>query len=83
MLCELCPFFLTCKLVGKQEWLEMPPALTTPPSPGPAITSSPQSSPRAKALASPSLTGPASPGRVRVGGLQQVRERIRRELGEY
>lgn len=29
------------------------------------------------------IAGPASPGRVRrVGGLREVRERIRRELGE-
>jgi hypothetical protein len=29
------------------------------------------------------MAGPASPGRVRrVGGLREVRERIRRELGE-
>ncbi|ORY34914.1 hypothetical protein BCR39DRAFT_515585 [Naematelia encephala] len=34
-------------------------------------------------LSTPKLAGPASPGRVRrVGGLREVRERIRRELGE-
>ncbi|WWC93011.1 uncharacterized protein L201_007975 [Kwoniella dendrophila CBS 6074] len=109
LLCQLCPFFLTVKQIGKQEWLEMPSASlsTTPASPGsgssstitaqppipPAPTSAAASVSGSK-LAPPSpstpgrstemkLAGPASPGRVRrVYGLREVRERIRRELGE-
>lgn len=40
MLCELCPFFLKTKIIGGEEWLEMPPsaapsaATTAPASPG-------------------------------------------------
>ncbi|KAL7424881.1 hypothetical protein Q5752_000567 [Cryptotrichosporon argae] len=73
LLTQLCPFFLVSKSVGRQDWLEMPPALAAPPSPGGADASA----------APGSLAGPASPGRVRrTGGLREVRERIRRELGE-
>ncbi|OXG17342.1 hypothetical protein C366_03430 [Cryptococcus neoformans Tu401-1] len=97
MLTELCPFFLTNKTIGRQDWLEMPmTALSVaPPSPTTStLASSPSSSatPAARQTSSsPStpgrlkaeLIGPASPGRVRrQGGLREVRERIRRELGE-
>ncbi|WRT69500.1 uncharacterized protein IL334_006486 [Kwoniella shivajii] len=98
LLTELCPFFLTVKIIGKQEWLEMPSSVAAPPSPGSSVTTaqppftnqvassgrlappSPSTPSRAAGL---ELAGPASPGRVRrVGGLREVRERIRRELGE-
>lgn len=97
MLTELCPFFLTNKTIGRQEWLEMPmtalsaaptspttSTLTSSPSSGATMvarqtSSSPSTPSRLKA----DLVGPASPGRVRrQGGLREVRERIRRELGE-
>lgn len=104
MLTELCPFFLTSKVVGRQEWLEMPVEVAA--SPGsmyhasrekerekerevlPAFTGSggPMSpSPKARSrLGMGELAGPASPGRVRrVGGLREVRERIRKELGDW
>lgn len=91
MLADLCPFFLAVKLVGKQEWIEMP-SVQMPSSPGSLgvaaaetaatmaanVLSSPTRSPRTPRA----LSGPASPGRVQVGGLRAVRERIRRELGE-
>lgn len=88
MLADLCPFFLAVRPVGRQEWIEMP-SVPMPPSPGSlaptatesvaaSILSSPTRSPRTPRA----LAGPASPGRVQVGGLRAVRERIRRELGE-
>jgi hypothetical protein len=89
MLTKLCPFFLTIKTVARQDWIEMPAAVACQPSPGtlPALASISTSSPKAGPPASPTrsprvaLAGPASPGRVRrVGGLREVRERIRREL---
>lgn len=85
LLTDLCPFFLTIKTIAKQEWLEMPSTLTSPacpPSPGSTtLTPAPPTPPVAKVRAE--LAGPASPGRVRrVGGLREVRERIRRELRE-
>jgi hypothetical protein len=68
MLVDLCPFFVTSKRVGRHDWLE--------------LRAEPPSSP-ASVLSSPGLAGPASPGRVRrTGGLREVRERIRRELGD-
>ncbi|OCF77806.1 hypothetical protein I204_01807 [Kwoniella mangroviensis CBS 8886] len=95
LLTELCPFFLTIKQIGKQDWLEMPSTLAAPPSPGSTSTIAQPPSMNGGRLAPPSpstpgrssssleLAGPASPGRVRrVGGLREVRERIRRELGE-
>ncbi|WVR08228.1 hypothetical protein IAU60_005275 [Kwoniella sp. DSM 27419] len=91
LLTELCPFFLKTRQIGRQEWLEMPSALAAPPSPGssvtiatPPIVSAVQGSPSTPGrLVSGEIAGPASPGRVRrVGGLREVRERIRRELGE-
>jgi hypothetical protein len=60
--------FLVQRIVAKQEWLEMPAAAHR-------IAGSP----------SGVVAGPASPGKVVVrggGGLREVRERIRRELGE-
>ncbi|WWC95384.1 hypothetical protein V866_002246 [Kwoniella sp. B9012] len=95
LLTELCPFFLTIKRIGKQDWLEMPSTLAAPPSPGSSSTIAQPPSMNGGRLAPPSpstpgrspssleLAGPASPGRVRrVGGLREVRERIRSELGE-
>jgi hypothetical protein len=163
MLTDLCPFFLKIKLVGRQEWLEMPQGIAVPPSVAATYPSpSPQSSPsggssalRARRAVTPtrslpkeaetelglnqdqdqdepfipinrppmsptpasrssnnipsspcspsprsgramhlamgigmgagvngSLAGPGSPGKVKFGGLREVRERIRRELGE-
>ncbi|WVQ66482.1 uncharacterized protein L199_004663 [Kwoniella botswanensis] len=95
LLTGLCPFFLTIKQIGKQDWLEMPSTLAAPPSPGSSSTIAQPPSVNGGRLAPPSpstpgrastsveLAGPASPGRVRrVGGLREVRERIRRELGE-
>lgn len=85
MLCDLCPFFLICKTVARREWLEMPMQVASfhPQSPRSA-------DPVAALLSSPTtgsprtLAGPASPGRVRkTGGLREVRERIRRELGQW
>ncbi|CAK9780407.1 hypothetical protein CC85DRAFT_283529 [Cutaneotrichosporon oleaginosum] len=68
MLVDLCPFFVTSKRVGRHDWLEL--RAEPPSSPG-------------SVLSSPGIAGPASPGRVRrTGGLREVRERIRRELGE-
>ncbi|KAK8849500.1 hypothetical protein IAR55_004834 [Kwoniella newhampshirensis] len=90
LLTELCPFFLTCKNVGRQEWLEMPSATlaAAPPSPGSGSVSVPglgvalpvsPSTPGGRGKVE--LAGPASPGRVRrQGGLREVREKIRREL---
>jgi hypothetical protein len=41
-------------------------------------------SPKARSRLGGDLAGPASPGRVRrVGGLREVRERIRKELGDW
>lgn len=88
MLADLCPFFVTVKLVGKHDWIEMP-NVQVPSSPGSGLSAtaaevatsvlgSPTRSPRTPRA----LAGPASPGRVQVGGLRAVRERIRRELGE-
>lgn len=92
MLIELCPFFLQSKIVAKIEWLEMPvTALPAPPSPGQgADRVAAIEAQLASTMASPprvrpgmALAGPASPGRVRRhAGLREVRERIRRELGE-
>ena len=76
LLTTLTPSFLVLRLIGRQEWLEMPAVqLTT--------------------TTTTTLTGhmnvpPASPGRPEVlvrdvtggGRLREVRERIRRELGE-
>jgi hypothetical protein len=88
MLVEMCPFFLTSKVVGKQEWLEMPTAAipVAPESPGPAVaaaavTDSP-GTPRARPRALSVQGSPRSPGRVRTG-LEEVRKRIRQELGEW
>jgi len=102
MITDLCPFFLTSKVVGKQEWLEMPASVAQPPSPsptsyipsgpavtvpafsgtgGPSIPTSP--SPKARSRLGGDLAGPASPGRLRRGGLREVRERIRKELGDW
>ncbi|EIW71689.1 hypothetical protein TREMEDRAFT_73385 [Tremella mesenterica DSM 1558] len=90
MLCELCPFFLTTKVIGRQDWLEMPSSTLCPPSPSnnldrvvlnPPVT--PPGSPSRSGGKKAELAGPASLGRVRrQGGLREVRERIRRELGE-
>jgi hypothetical protein len=45
---------------------------------------SPKARGRSAAAATGDLSGPASPGRVRrVGGLREVRERIRKELGDW
>ncbi|GMK53482.1 hypothetical protein CspeluHIS016_0100680 [Cutaneotrichosporon spelunceum] len=67
LLVDLCPFFLGSKRVGRNDWLELKAEV----QPSPSI------------LSSPGLAGPASPGRVRrTGGLREVRERIRRELGD-
>nr|ODN95510.1 hypothetical protein L204_04050 [Cryptococcus depauperatus CBS 7855] len=95
MLTELCPFFLTTKTIGRQEWLEMPSTALSvaPPSPNNSIVASPSTSsslirvpggsPSTPARLKMELAGPASPGRVRrQGGLREVRERIRQELGE-
>jgi hypothetical protein len=75
LLTTLCPSFLVLRLIARQEWLEMPAIQVTTT----AIAS-------AGYLAVP----PASPGRPDVsvrdvtsgGRLREVRERIRRELGE-
>ncbi|WWD20124.1 hypothetical protein CI109_104600 [Kwoniella shandongensis] len=92
LLTELCPFFLTCKNVARQEWLEMPSATlaAAPPSPGSNVGSSISVpglgvglpvSPSTPGRGKVELAGPASPGRVRrQGGLREVREKIRREL---
>ncbi|KAK1923765.1 hypothetical protein DB88DRAFT_464997 [Papiliotrema laurentii] len=98
MLTEMCPSFLILKTVAKKEWLEMPTAVATAPaSPGTAAASSrlmsamdgsPRSGPTTptrvvSAGTSGDMVGAGSPGRVRrVYGLREVRERIRRELGE-
>jgi hypothetical protein len=102
MITDLCPFFLTSKTVGRQEWLEMPASVAAPPSPssgsyvpsgekvvvpafvgtgGPSVPTSP--SPKARSRLGGDLAGPASPGRVKRGGLREVRERIRKELGDW
>jgi len=68
LLTKLCPMFLVQRIVAKQEWLEMPAAAHR-------IAGSPGGV----------SAGPASPGKVVVrgsGGLREVRERIRRELGQ-
>ena len=91
MLCDLCPFFLTTKTVGRADWIEMPSAVAVaPPSPSSGALASvvalrPPPSPTSpgRPIKKAELAGPASPGRVRrQGGLREVRERIRRELGE-
>lgn len=73
LLTTLTPSFLVLRLIGRQEWLEMPAIqLTTMNS--------------AAYMAVP----PASPGKVDTvirdvtggGRLREVRERIRKELGE-
>jgi hypothetical protein len=48
---------------------------------GPSIPTSP--SPKARSRLGGEIAGPASPGRVRRGGLREVRERIRKELGDW
>ncbi|GHJ85973.1 hypothetical protein NliqN6_2375 [Naganishia liquefaciens] len=71
LLTQLCPSFLILRTIARQEWLEMPSAAhQINASPGAKI----------------SLAGPASPGKVVVrgggGSLREVRERIRKELGD-
>ncbi|ODN78491.1 hypothetical protein L202_04122 [Cryptococcus amylolentus CBS 6039] len=95
MLTELCPFFLHIKTIGRQDWIEMPSAVTVPAPLSPTAATGFSASPSASTLparqlpASPStpgrlkgeLAGPASPGKIRrQGGLREVREIIRREL---
>ena len=48
---------------------------------GPSVPTSP--SPKARSRLGGDLAGPASPGRVKRGGLMEVRERIRKELGDW
>ncbi|KAL7415740.1 hypothetical protein BDY24DRAFT_413308 [Mrakia frigida] len=73
LLISLCPFFLRSLNLNGEEYIEMPAsssATLAPPSPGRQIGA---------------MGGPASPGKVLgrgVGGLREVRERIKRELGE-
>ncbi len=77
ILTSLCPFFLKPLDVDGQEWLEMPASAHTsgeklvPTSPGPS---------RGKEDSAEMLA--RSPRRVKkeVGGLREVRERIRREI---
>ena len=59
MLTELCPFFLTVKVVARQDWLEMPSAFlaTCPTSPG--ASSTPRMSPI-------NYSGPSSKTKYRI-----------------
>ncbi|KAJ9107425.1 hypothetical protein QFC21_000876 [Naganishia friedmannii] len=70
LLTKLCPSFLVLRTIAKQEWLEMPATAHTISSPGSRLN----------------LAGPSSPGKVVMrgggGSLREVRERIRRELGD-
>ncbi|KAJ9123123.1 hypothetical protein QFC22_001314 [Naganishia vaughanmartiniae] len=70
LLTNLCPSFLVLRTIAKQEWLEMPSTAHTINSPGSRLN----------------LAGPSSPGKVVMrgggGSLREVRERIRRELGD-
>lgn len=78
MLAKMCPFFLKAIDVGGEEWLEMPATAggsqqSAPASPGRRIGGAADSDEEIKQL---------SPKRLKkeVGGLRQVRERIKREL---
>ena len=76
LLTTLTPSFLVLRLIGRQEWLEMPAVQLTTTT--------------LNTLAGHMNAPPASPGRPEVlvrdvtegGRLREVRERIRRELGE-
>lgn len=73
MLAELCPTFIRLLPLAGEDYVEMPaPTVVSAASLGLAAGIS-------------AVGGPASPGKVRKvggGGLREVRERIRRELGE-
>ena len=78
MLTTMCPFFLKTIDVGGEEWLEMPATVggsqpSAPASPGRRIGGAADSDEEIRQL---------SPKRMKkeVGGLRQVRERIKREL---
>ncbi|KIM26323.1 hypothetical protein M408DRAFT_9958 [Serendipita vermifera MAFF 305830] len=43
MLCDLCPFFLKAKVIGGEEWLEMPASTTSKPAAAPAVGAGPAS----------------------------------------
>jgi hypothetical protein len=92
MLCELCPFFLKTKVIGGEEWLEMPASTTAKPttaSPGstfspsriPTYTPGPPGSPTRRAVPSGL---PASPSRRQVIEeelLSRSPKRIKKEEG--
>ena len=78
MLTTMCPFFLKTLDVGGEEWLEMPATAggsqpTAPASPGRRLGGAADSDEEIRQL---------SPKRMKkeVGGLRQVRERVKREL---
>lgn len=94
MLCELCPFFLKTKVIGGEEWLEMPASTTSKPalpaSPGstfspsriPTFTPGPPGSPTRRAGGS--NLPPGSPSRRQVIEeelLSRSPKRIKREEG--
>jgi hypothetical protein len=92
MLCELCPFFLKTKVIGGEEWLEMPastaaksttasPGSTFSPSRIPTYMPGPPGSPTRRAVQS---GPPASPSRRQVIEeelLSRSPKRIKKEEG--
>jgi len=72
LLTTLCPSFLVLRLISRQEWLEMPAIQITPKSPG--VSTAMPNSPGRGEFSVRDVTGG--------GRLREVRERIRRELGE-
>lgn len=80
MLCELCPFFLQSKVIGGENWLEMPA------SSGPSTVTSGSPSPRSPSKTTTAAHGPpGSPNRrptsaARLPGSPSKRQVIEEEL---
>jgi len=93
MLCELCPFFLKAKVIGGEEWLEMPAASAGPKpstaSPGsalspsrlPTYTLNPPGSPTRRTGASGPPGSPSKRQEIEEELLSRSPKRIRKEEG--
>jgi hypothetical protein len=84
MLCALCPFFLKQKVIGGEDWLEMPATTgAAPMSPGAGLNASPGGSGRPRYMDGlPNVMG--SPRKVRASEeefLARSPRRIKKEEG--